>query len=65
MNNDVAVVNENLRGFPAADAENWRELNELEYVINNAKGGFVGDFTKIVARFICLKRKLGLPLDIW
>lgn len=64
MNNDVLATNENLRGFITIDAENWRELNELEHAINNAKGGFKGDFTKIVARFISLKRKLGLPLDI-
>jgi hypothetical protein len=64
MNNDVVVTNENLRGSPTADAENWRELNELEYAINNAKGGFKGDFTGTVTRFIHLRKKLGLPLGI-
>lgn len=64
MNDNIVIINENLRGFPTDDAVAWHELKEVEHAINNAKGGFKGDFASVVARLIQLRKKLGLPIGI-
>lgn len=61
---DTKILNESLRGFPAADAVDWHRLRELEDIINGASGKLVKNFSGFVAEMVKLRRKLGLPLGV-